>query len=461
MGVELYRLLPQVDDVLRTAAVADLAVERGRLEVMTVLRDYLHELRASIATGQMPEAELTQALDGLAGVLRERLRRRQQQSLRRVVNGTGVLLHTNLGRAPLAASALTAIVEAARGYSTLEYNLEDRDRGSRQDHVRHLLTQLTGAEDAFVVNNNAAAVLLVLTALTKGRDVIVSRGELVEVGGSFRIPEIIEQGGARLKEVGSTNKTHLNDYERAITPETAALLKVHTSNYRIVGFVSAVDAAELAALAHKRGLLSIADLGSGVLATDFDEPTVSQAVAAGLDIVTFSGDKLMGGPQAGLVVGKRKFIEAIQRHPLARALRIDKLTLAALEATLRLYLCAEAENHVPLLRMYRRTPTELKREAESLAATVNGIKGFHAEVVTSSSQMGGGALPGIEISSMAVAVSGSDISATLLDEGLRRAEVPIIARLMQDRVWIDMRTLLPDDAAEIAAALQSIAVRCR
>ena len=222
MGVELYRLLPQVDDVLRTAAVADLAVERGRLEVMTVLRDYLHELRASIATGQMPEAELTQALDGLAGVLRERLRRRQQQSLRRVVNGTGVLLHTNLGRAPLAASALTAIVEAARGYSTLEYNLENRDRGSRQDHVRDLLTQLTGAEDAFVVNNNAAAVLLVLTALTKGRDVIVSRGELVEVGGSFRIPEIIEQGGARLKEVGSTNKTHLNDYERAITPETAA-----------------------------------------------------------------------------------------------------------------------------------------------------------------------------------------------------------------------------------------------
>ncbi|MBT9177003.1 MAG: L-seryl-tRNA(Sec) selenium transferase [Firmicutes bacterium] len=457
MSDELYRLLPQVDEVLRAPAAAVLTASFGRSAVHQALREELHALRLGIAAGQLHAGDIRYALDSLTDSLQGRLENRTQQSLRRVVNGTGVLLHTNLGRAPLAPSAIQAIEDAARGFSTLEYNLERKERGSRQDHVRDWLTQLTGAEDAFVVNNNAGAVLLVLSALTKGREVIVSRGELVEVGGSFRIPEIIEQGGARLKEVGSTNKTHLGDYERAIVPETAALLKVHTSNYRIIGFTAAVETAALVQLAQSRGLLAICDLGSGVLVPDFGEPTVREAVKQGLDVVTFSGDKLMGGPQAGVIVGKREHIDIIKRHPLARALRIDKLTLAALEATLRLYRCSETAGEVPLLRMFRRTCAELQLEAESLAAAINNIDALRATVVSASGQMGGGAMPEQEIPSVAVAISSDKLSSVQLEEGLRKAPVPVIARLVQDEVWVDMRTLLPGDADDITAALTTIA----
>lgn len=457
MGDELYRLLPQVDEVLRTPAAAVLTASFGRSAVHRALREELHQLRLRIAAGQMQAGDIRRALEGLTDSLQLRLEHRTKQNLRRVVNGTGVLLHTNLGRAPLAPSAIQAIEDAARGFSTLEYNLERKERGSRQDHVRDWLTQLTGAEDAFVVNNNAGAVLLVLAALTKGREVIVSRGELVEVGGSFRIPEIIEQGGARLKEVGSTNKTHLGDYERAITSETAALLKVHTSNYRIIGFTAAVETAALVKLAQSRGLLAICDLGSGVLVPDFGEPTVREAVEQSLDVVTFSGDKLMGGPQAGIIVGKRQHIDVIKRHPLARALRIDKLTLAALEATLRLYHCSETAGEVPLLRMFRRTCAELQLEAESLAVAINNIDALRATVVSASGQMGGGAMPEQEIPSVAVAISSDGFSSVQLEEALRKAPVPVIARLVQDEVWIDMRTLLPGDAGDITAALTAIA----
>ena len=459
MGDELYRLLPQVDELLRAPRLTDVIVRFGRTAVQQALREELGQLRLSIAAGEASATDITRAIFSLPDSLPISIEQRMRQSLRRVVNGTGILLHTNLGRAPLAASAIRAIEEAARGYSTLEYDLARKERGSRQDHVRDLLVELTGAEDAFVVNNNAGAVLLVLSALTQGREVIVSRGELVEVGGSFRIPEIIEQGGARLKEVGSTNKTHLGDYERAIAPETAALLKVHTSNYRIVGFTSAVDAPELVTLARARGLLAIWDLGSGVFAPDFGEPTVREAVAQGLDLVTFSGDKLMGGPQAGVIVGKRAHIDVIKRHPLARALRIDKLTLAALEATLRLYRCSETEGEVPLLRMYRRTCADLQTEAESLAAVINGRYSLRARVVASVGQMGGGAMPTQDIPSVAVAITSDKQSATQLEEGLRKALIPVIARLVQDEVWIDMRTVLPGEADDVIAALA--AVDCR
>jgi L-seryl-tRNA(Ser) seleniumtransferase len=453
MGDELYRLLPQVDEMLRTPAVAELSARYGRSAVQQALRERLQHLRQSIAVGQAHASDITRALANLVEGLPVMIERHRHQNLRRVVNGTGVMLHTNLGRAPLAPSAIQAIVEAARGYSTLEYNLEQKERGSRQDHVRQLLTEITGAEDAYVVNNNAAAVLLVLSALTAKREVIVSRGELVEVGDSFRIPEIIEQGGARLKEVGSTNKTHLRDYERAISSETAALLKVHTSNYRIVGFTAAVEASDLVALAHAHGLLAIWDLGSGVLVPDFVEPTVKDAVAQGLDLVTFSGDKLMGGPQAGVIVGRRAHIEVIKRHPLARALRIDKLTLAALEATLRLYRYSETEGEVPLLSMYRRTTAQLQTAAESLVAAINGIDSLRAKAVASVGQMGGGAMPTQEIPSVAVAITSDKLSATQLEESLRNAAVPVIARMVQDEVWLDMRTVLSGEADDILAAL--------
>jgi len=442
--------------VLRSPATTVLAAKFGRDAVQHALREELHKLRQGIATGTAQAEDISKALEGLTASLQARLESGARLSLRRVVNGTGVLLHTNLGRAPLAAVAIQAIENAARGFSTLEYNLQRKERGSRQDHVRDLLTELTGAEDALVVNNNAGAVLLVLSALTKGREVVVSRGELVEVGGSFRIPEIIEQGGALLREVGSTNKTHLRDYERAITSHTAALLKVHTSNYRIIGFTAAVDSAELVKLAGRRGLLTICDLGSGVLVPDFDEPTVREAVAQGLDVVTFSGDKLMGGPQAGVIVGKSDYISAIRQHPLARALRIDKLTLAALEATLRLYRGGETAGEVPLLRMYRRTCAELRAEADSLAAAINSIDTLHARVVSSVAQMGGGAMPERDIPSVAVAIAMDRQSATLLEEGLRRAPVPVIVRLVAEEVWVDMRTLLPGDVSDITAALTAI-----
>lgn len=450
---ELYRLLPQVDELLRAPSLAAVIARFGRSPVQQALREALRQLRLSIAAGQASASDISSAILNLPDLLAMSIEQDMRLSLRRVVNGTGILLHTNLGRAPLAKSAIRAILEAARGFSTLEYDLARKERGSRQDHVRELLMELTGAEDAFVVNNNAGAVLLVLSALTEGREVIVSRGELVEVGGSFRIPEIIEQGGARLKEVGSTNKTHLGDYERAISLATAALLKVHTSNFRIVGFTAAVDAPELVTLARARGLLAIWDLGSGVLVPDFGEPTVREAVAQGLDLITFSGDKLMGGPQAGVIVGKRAHIEVIRRHPLARALRMDKLTLAALEATLRLYRCSETEWEVPLVRMYRRPLPELKSEAESLVAAINSMSSLHAKVVASVGQMGGGAMPTQEIPSAAVAITSDKQSATQLEDGLRKAPVPIIARLVQDEVWIDMRTVLPGEADDVIAAL--------
>lgn len=461
MGDELYRLLPQVDEVLRTPTYAALSAQFGRAAVQQALREELQHLRQTIAAGKTKASDIALAIDNLKDALPKRILKHARQSLRRVVNGTGVLLHTNLGRAPLAPSAIQAIVEAARGYSTLEYNLEQKERGSRQDHVRELLRELTGAEDAYVVNNNAAAVLLVLSALTAKREVVVSRGELVEVGGSFRIPEIIEQGGARLKEVGSTNKTHLCDYERAISSETAALLKVHTSNYRIVGFTAAVEASDLVALARAHGLLAIWDLGSGVLVPDFAEPTVKDAVAQGLDLVTFSGDKLMGGPQAGVIVGRRAHIEVIKRHPLARALRIDKLTLAALEATLRLYRYSETEDQVPLLCMYRRSTAELQTAAESLVAAINGMGCLRAKAVASVGQMGGGAMPTQEIPSVAVAITSDKMSATQLEENLRNAAVPVIARLVQDEVWLDMRTILAGEADDILSALAAAHSACR
>nr|HEX4318007.1 L-seryl-tRNA(Sec) selenium transferase [Kofleriaceae bacterium] len=382
--------------------------------------------------------------------------------LRRVINATGVVLHTNLGRAPLPAAARAAIDDVAGGYSNLEYDLARGARGSRHDHLRDLLRELTGADDGIVANNNAAATVLGLAALAAGREVIVSRGELIEIGGSFRLPEILALSGAKLVEVGTTNKTHARDYERAITADTGLLLKVHRSNFAVVGFTAEVDAAELVAIGRARGVATMIDLGSGALvdrATQrawglTDEPTVRDAVASGADLVTFSGDKLLGGPQAGLAVGRTAAVEGARKHPLMRALRPDKLQLAALAATLALYRDGRALAEVPVLAALGAPADALRARADQLAAAVGATAGLVVAVEPCTSAVGGGAMPTAELASWAVTLAGR--SADRVDDQLRAAAVPIVARVADGRVWLDVRTIAPAEVAEVAAAIRAL-----
>ena len=347
------RDLPSVDELARTAD-DPLAVDAAR----AVLERAREEIRAGVDPGDLGNRLLAE------------LRAARRPSLRRVLNATGVVIHTNLGRAPLADEALSRVVEIGRGYSNLEYDLTSGSRGSRQDHVAAILRRLTGADAALVVNNNAAAVLLALAALAEGREVLVSRGELIEIGDGFRIPDVLARSGARLVEVGTTNRTRAADYERAVGAETALLLRVHQSNFRVVGFTERPRVKELAAIARRHGLPLVDDLGSGVLAELADEPSARDALAAGADLVCFSGDKLLGGPQAGIVVGRSELVEKLRRHPLQRALRADKLTLAALEGTLQLYL--DAPERIPVLRAIAEPPEAIRARADRLAALVGG-----------------------------------------------------------------------------------------
>jgi L-seryl-tRNA(Ser) seleniumtransferase len=359
--------------------------------------------------------------------------------LRRVINATGVIVHTNLGRAPLAAAALEQVVDAARGYSNLEYDLDAGGRGSRQSHVTELVGRLTGAEAALVVNNNAAAVMLALAALAEGREVLVSRGELIEIGDGFRIPDVLTRSGARLHEVGTTNRTRAADYKNAIGPETAVLLRVHQSNFRVVGFTEQPRLQELAELAHAHDLVLVDDLGSGALVDVGDEPTARASLAAGADLVCFSGDKLLGGPQAGIIVGRADLVERLRRHPLQRALRADKLTLAALEGTLRLAL--DAPDEIPALRMLRESPGAVLARAEQLAAAIGG------EVEETVARAGGGALPLAELPSYACAVE------ERLAERLRRGTPPVVGILRDGRLLLDCRTLTDAEVDEVVAAV--------
>jgi L-seryl-tRNA(Ser) seleniumtransferase len=408
------RDLPSVDELAR--GVDDpLAVDAAR----RVIDRAREEIQAGVDPGD------------LAARLRNELRPR----LRRVLNATGVIVHTNLGRAPLPERAIERVAEVARGYSNLEYDLAAGERGSRQDHVTEVLRGLTGAEAALVVNNNAAAVLLALAALAEGREVVVSRGELLEIGDGFRIPEVLARSGARLVEVGTTNRTRAADYERAIGPDTALLLRVHQSNFRVVGFSELPSTAELAAVAARHGLPLVDDLGSGVLAPLHDEPTVREAVGAGADLVCFSGDKLLGGPQAGIVVGRAELVERLRRHPLQRALRADKLTLAALEGTLSL------AGDVPVLRMIREEPETVRARAEKLAAATGGT------VEDTVARVGGGALPLAELPSFACALEEE------LAERLRRGEPPVVGVVRDGRTLLDCRTLTDDELDEVAAAV--------
>ncbi len=458
----MLRKIPKVDELLT------LAEETGRMAAMTdiippaavrdAIRDELEALRGNILAGDLTELPEKKAILDAACT---RAYGEQRSSLRRVVNGTGVVLHTNLGRSLLSWQAVSAVEEVARNYSTLEYDVDSGSRGSRHDHIDNLLASVTGAEAAMVVNNNAAAVLLILSAMGKGGEVITSRGELVEIGGSFRIPDIMTQCGCTLREVGTTNKTHLFDYENAIGAETRALLRVHTSNYRIVGFSERPGLAELVELGRKHDLPVIEDLGSGSLVdlTAFGihgEPTVQQSVKAGVDVISFSGDKLLGGPQAGLILGKRAYIEKLKRHPLARALRVDKMTIAALRETLYAYQDpAWAKCNIPVLRMLGASGEELRGRAEKLRLALEGF-GCAARVVETEGQVGGGSCPTQLLKSWAVAVDPGKLTADQLAEALRRPYPHIIGRISQGQYLLDVRTLTDDDFSVIARRLGEV-----
>ena len=416
------RDLPSVDELARSSG-DPLAVDAAR----TVLARAREEIRAG---GEPAD---------LAGRLQEELAAARAPRLRRVINATGVIVHTNLGRAPLAEEALTRLADATRGYSNLEYDTAAGARGSRQTHVTPLLRRLTGAEAALVVNNNAAAVLLALAALAEGREVIVSRGELIEIGAGFRIPDVLARSGARLREVGTTNRTRADDYERAVGPDTGLLLRVHQSNFRVVGFTERPTLAELARVAQSHKVPLVDDLGSGALVDLGDEPTAREALADGADLVCFSGDKLLGGPQAGIVVGRLELVERLRRHPLQRALRADKLTIAALEGTLTLYL--DAPDRIPVLRMLRSDTDRVRARAQRLAELVGG------EVEQTVARAGGGALPLAELPSYACAVE-EDLAARL-----RIGEPPVIGVVRDGRTLLDCRTLTDAEVDEIAAAV--------
>ena len=443
-----YRALPSVDRLLADRRVAPLAVRHGHDAVVSIARAVLEEYRTEVErTGAPPEQAPEEAVVERARTL--------EPSLRSVINATGVIIHTNLGRAPLSKATIEAMAEAGRGYSNLEFDVEAGTRGSRFSHLTELLCRVTGAEDALAVNNNASALLLALSALASGREVIISRGQLVEIGGGFRIPDVMRQSGARLVEVGTTNRTYTSDYAEAVGEETAALLRVHSSNFRVVGFTQSAPLGELASLARERGLLLIDDVGSGALLDTrhyglAEEPLVQDSIAAGADVVLFSGDKLLGGPQAGIAAGKADAIDAMRRHPLARAARMDKSSIAGLAATLRHYALGEATDEVPVWRMIAAQLDRLRRRARRWARACGG----HAEVVDGHSMIGGGSLPGEGLPSALCSIAPPDGDATGLAAALRAAEPPLIARIEHDRVLLDPRTVEPAEDRLVEATLR-------
>ncbi len=455
----LFRALPSVDaclNVLKARANFSDAVPRAMQREAVV--QFLDTVRKDIKEGKVTEARgLEELWSSLVAFVKEATRSR----VRRVVNGTGVVIHTNMGRSVLPESAVAAVTQVAASYSNLELDLSTGGRGSRQSLVEDLLCRITGAEAAMVVNNNAAAVLLILDAMCKGREVIVSRGQLVEIGGSFRIPEVLERSGAFLREVGATNRTHARDYAQAINDKTAALLRVHTSNYRIVGFHKEVSLHEMVALGQEYNVPVIEDLGSGTLA-DLQscglpgEPTVQDVVRAGVDVVSFSGDKVLGGPQAGIIVGKKAYVDAMRVNPLHRALRCDKFTLAALEATLRIYTDIEsALTHIPTLRMITMSPEVLEHKAQALTEALHTHLGervdFHMQKDVS--RVGGGSFPERDLPTTLVCLTPRAMSATDMKERLLRTEPPVIGRLEGDSFCIDPRTLLEHDTALLLHSL--------
>lgn len=463
------RALPSVDALLRTEAAGALRDAVGPRELARLARAVTDELRAGLLAepSAAGNGDAVPSRDDLLAEAARRLeraaRREAARALRRVINATGVVLHTNLGRAPLSAAARRAVSDEAARYCTLEYDTETGARGRRGGRAEQLLAELTGAEDALVVNNCAAAALLVLSALARGGETVVSRGELVEIGGDFRVPDVMAQSGTQLVEVGTTNRTRLSDYRRALTENTRLLMRVHPSNYRIVGFTSVPTLQELAGLAREAGLPLYEDAGSGAL-LDLTphglagEPVISDSVRDGADLVSFSGDKLLGAAQAGLVVGRRDLLERLRRHPLYRALRADKLALAALEATLGAYVRGAAADEVPVLRMLALTPVEIRRRARSLLSKLRKHAGgaLRAEIVEGRSAVGGGAAPTTHPPTALVALTHEILSAASLDEALRLSSPPVIARITDDRLLLDLRTVAEDEDRELLAVLKTL-----
>jgi len=477
-----YRVIPSIEQLRLRPGVQALIRQFGHSAVVEALRDETAALRQRMgphAEGrgvapETPEAAAAAIESGLA----PRLNRLFEPSLRRVINATGVIVHTNLGRAPLSPAAVSAVAYAGQRYVTLEYDVERGERGHRDEHAEHLLCRLTGAESAVVVNNCAAATMLMLAALASGREVIVSRGELVEIGGGFRVPEVMAQSGAILKEVGTTNRTRASDYAAAISERTALILRVHRSNFTIEGFTEQPTLEQLVAVGHERGVIVAEDLGSGNIlgglgtGTDMadlrasgvpglealvrDEPTVQASIAAGIGVLCFSGDKLLGGPQAGIIVGQRDLVQRIRRHPLMRALRVDKLTYAALAGTLAEYAAGRARESIPVVRMLTRTPPEIEGRARRLADAIGVSGNYDTEMIDGRSTVGGGTTPGVTLQTRLLALTHRSLSPDSLESALRQLDPAVIARIENGRVVLDLRTVFDDEDDVLAAGLLTI-----
>ena len=480
---ELLRGLPKIDEVLKQESLVVLSEEKGDLMVTEAVRAVIAGLRASILDLSDKKAEEFDAsaleIEAVAEAAEAKVLRDEELNLYPLINATGTILHTNLGRAPLCRDAVENVARVSRGYSDLEYNVPKGKRGSRHDLVSELIAELTGAEDAMVVNNNAAATMIVLATIGTGKEIVVSRGELVEIGGAFRIPDIMMQSGAYLQEVGTSNKTKASDYENAIITkqqaeeamfdmdprggmrfETGALMKVHKSNYDIVGFTEEASLEELVEIGKKHGLPVIFDMGNGLMldmsAYGLNEPNIPASLATGIDVMLFSGDKLLGGPQAGIIVGKKKYIKAMKKHPLARAMRVDKMTFAALEATLMKYRDPKvALRDIPVLNMISASGEEMRAKAERLADAIKRVNpALSLELVPVEDQIGGGSAPMVRLPGWAVSVKDGMKSADRTERKLRKAEVPVVARINEDRLLLCVRTIAEDELQTVAEALR-------
>ena len=463
MSNQLLRSLPSIERLLERPLAHRLASELSRERVRDLLREITDEVRIDLSKDGFSTSEAQSLTELIEGRLARKANESSQSSLRRVINATGVILHTNLGRAPLARQAVDAVAETASGYSSLEYDLERGTRGHRESHCRQLLARLTGSQSAIVANNNAAAVMLVLNTLAEGGEVIVSRGELIEIGGSFRIPDVMGKSGAVLREVGTTNRTRIEDYERAINERTKLILRVHPSNFKVIGFTERPAVSQIAELAKQRGLPSFEDLGSGCL-IDLapygvkDEPVVSESLKAGISVVSFSGDKMLGGPQAGIIAGSNEIIDRVRKNPLMRALRVDKMTYAAIEATLRLYDRGRALSEVPVVKAIAAGSEQIGRRAELLSKSIAKIRGtgLSTAVEEGVSVIGGGSAPEVKLPTALVTLQSGTMSAARLEDCLRNYAIPIIARTERDRVLIDLRTVAEDDEPIILAAIAAV-----
>lgn len=456
----IFRNLPSVNQLLESPQLKQMVQTVNHHVVVDGVRSFLDDLREQVSSESGDVSIPTPA--EIADKIANWLKTEEKPYLRPVINGTGIILHTGLGRAPLAKKAIESVQQISEGYASVEVDVRTGERGQRIKSVEKLLCELTGAEAAAVVNNNAAATMIALSALAEGQEVIVSRGQLIEIGGSYRLPDVMECSGAKLREVGTTNKTHLFDYQRAINEETGALLKVHPSNFEVVGFTKTVSTKEMVTLASEHGLPVIDDVGSGAL-IDFsefglmDEPVVSQSIKDGADVVLFSGDKLIGGPQCGIIIGKKKYIETILANPLMRAMRVDKMTLAALSATLLIYRDEnQARTEIPILRMLSMPEENLKLRAEKVVKQINGLLGLEfCEAVEADSMLGGGSLPTQKLSTWCVVLTPKNQSVDKLAAGLRNSEPCVIGRVQKDRLFLDMRTVQPSQDSGLIDSIEA------